>query len=234
MKAAIMQPYFFPYIGYFQLINSVDQFIIYDTVEYTKKGWINRNRFLNNGKADYFSLPLKKDSDYLSINDRYLSDHWETDKKKLKNKIKNSYLKAPFFSETYYLFEKCIDYEDKNLFNFILYSLNEICKYLEISTTITKYSDLSIDSMLKSKDKVLAICKKINTKTYINPIGGIELYDKEEFLQNNFELKFLKSNQIIYKQFKNDFEPYLSILDLLMFNEKEKVINFIKTEFTYL
>ena len=88
--------------------------------------------------------------------------------------------------------------------------------------------------MLKSKDKVLAICKKINTKTYINPIGGIELYDKEEFLLNNIELKFLKSNQIIYQQFKNEFEPYLSILDLLMFNEKEKVINFIKIEFIYL
>lgn len=229
-----MQPYFLPYIGYFQLINAVDQFIIYDTIEYTKKGWINRNRFLNNGKADYFSLPLKKDSDFLFINDRYLSDNWEIDKKQLKNKIKNSYLKAPFFKETYRLFEKCIDYEDKNLFEFILNSVNEICKYLEITTPIIKYSDLSIDNRLKSKDKVLAICKKINTNTYINPIGGIELYDKEEFLQNNLELKFLKSNQIIYQQFKNEFEPYLSIIDILMFNEKEKVINFVKTEFIFL
>ena len=229
-----MQPYFLPYIGYFQLINSVDQFVIYDTIEYTKKGWINRNRFLNNGKVDYFSLPLKKDSDFLFINTRYLSDSWLIDKKKIKNKIKNSYWKAPFFKETYHLFEKCLDYEDKNLYKFILFSVNEICKYLEITTKILNYSDLSIENSLKSNDKVLAICKKTNTNTYINPIGGIELYDKEEFLLNNIELKFLKSNQIIYQQFKNEFEPYLSILDLLMFNEKEKVINFIKIEFIYL
>lgn len=229
-----MQPYFLPYIGYFQLINVVDQFIIYDTIEYTKKGWINRNRFLNNGKADYFSLPLKKDSDFLFINDRFLSDNWEIDKNKIKNKIKNSYLKAPFYKETFHLFEKCLEYEDKNLFNFILNAVNEICKHLEIKTRIIKYSELSIDNMLKSKDKVLAICKKIDTKTYINPIGGVDLYNKEEFLKNNIELMFLKSNQITYTQFKNEFEPYLSIIDVLMFNEKEKVINLVKTEFIFL
>jgi hypothetical protein len=223
MKLGIMQPYFFPYIGYFQLINSVDEFVIYDNIEFTKKGWINRNRILINGKNAFISLPLKKDSDYLNINQRFLADTWEVERKKLLNRITESYRKAPYFKETYEVFEKCVMYEDCNLFKFILNSLQIVLKYLYIDTKIVISSSISINSMLKSEEKVMAICKERGADIYINPIGGLELYDKEIFKKNSIELQFQKSNNITYTQFNNDFIPWLSIIDVMMFNNKEEI-----------
>ena len=124
MNIAIMQPYLFPYIGYFQLMNAVDEFIVYDNIQFTKKGWINRNRILVNGSDAYITLPLKKDSDYLDIKDRYLSDDWKAESKKMINRITESYRKAPFFESVFPLIEKSLLFEDKQLFNFIFNSLN--------------------------------------------------------------------------------------------------------------
>ena len=118
MKLGIMQPYFFAYMGYYQLINTVDEFIIYDNIKYTKKGWINRNRILLNGKIDYISLPLKKDSNTLDIVERSLADCWTNDRKKMINKIRAAYSKAPMFSDVMPLINDCIDTEENNLFNF--------------------------------------------------------------------------------------------------------------------
>ena len=115
-KLAIMQPYFFPYIGYFQLINSVDEFVIYDNIQYTKKGWINRNRILSEGKDKLISVSLKKDSDYLNVVGRKLSETWINDSKKILNLIFNAYHKSPFFEEVYLLIKKCILNENNNLF----------------------------------------------------------------------------------------------------------------------
>ena len=234
MKVAIMQPYFFPYIGYFQLIANSDVFVIYDEIKYTKRGWINRNRFLNNGKATYFTLPLKKDSDFLYVSKRNLTDDWENEKQKISNQIKAAYHKAPFFKETYMLFEQCISYDNNNLFEFIYSSVKNICEYLQINTPIQVSSNLKISNDLKSAEKVKAICKALKAATYINPIGGIDLYDKSDFLNDNLELIFLKSKNISYTQFENEFEPFLSILDVLMFNDLKKVIELINTEFEIL
>lgn len=234
MKISIMQPYFFPYIGYFQLIANSDVFVIYDEIKYTKKGWINRNRFLNNGNATYFTLPLKKDSDFLYVSDRFLSEDWEKEKQKLLNKIRDSYFKAPHFKETFGLFEKCLSFENTNLFDFIFNALTTICNYLEINTPIQISSKLQISNDLKSAEKVKAICKTLNATTYINPIGGVELYDKNNFLNDNLELIFLKAKNIPYTQFENEFEPFLSILDVLMFNDVNKVKEMIHNEFEIL
>src|SRR5438445_505000 len=106
MRIGIMQPYFFPYIGYFQLINAVDEFVVYDNIEFTKKGWINRNRILVNGKDAYITIPLKKDSDYLNVNERWLADVWTVERKKLLNRITESYRKAPYYESIYNLAEK--------------------------------------------------------------------------------------------------------------------------------
>jgi hypothetical protein len=208
--------------------------VIYDEIEYTKKGWINRNRFLSNGNADYFTLPLKKDSDFLFIKDRYLSDQWVQDKIKIKNKIIGAYSKAPFYKESFELFLNCLEYTDQNLFNFIHHSLIKICDYLNINTPILVSSSLNIDNELKSKDKVISICKRLNATTYINPIGGIELYAKEDFISQGIALEFFKTNNVNYSQFKNDFVPFLSILDVLMFNPREIVIEFVNKDFIIL
>ena len=218
-----MQPYFFPYIGYFQLINAVDEFVIYDNIEFTKKGWINRNRILVNGTDAYVSLPIKKDSDYLPVNERFLADTWEVERKKLLNRIKESYRKAPHFIETYTVLEKCIMYEDRNLFKFILHSVQTVMQYLKIDTKLVVSSSVPIDHQLKSQDKVTAICKERGADIYINPIGGLELYDKETFKKSNLELQFHKANNISYSQFNNEFIPWLSIIDLMMFNDIEEI-----------
>lgn len=219
-KLAIMQPYIFPYIGYFQLINAVDEFVIYDNIEFTKKGWINRNRILVNGVDAYISLPLKKDSDYLHVKDRYLADTWYIERKKMLNRITESYRKAPYFKETYEVIEKCILFEDHNLFTFIFHSIQTLVTHFGIDTKLTVSSTISIDHQLKSEDKVIAICKEQQAGLYINPIGGVSLYDKERFRMHNLELQFQKSNTIDYKQFNNEFIPWLSIIDVIMFNDK--------------
>jgi len=223
MKIAIMQPYFFSYIGYFQLINAVDEFVIYDNIEFTKKGWINRNRILVNSTDAIITLPLKKDSDFLHVNERFLADSWEIERKKMLNRIAESYRKAPYFKETYELLEDCIMYGDRNLFNFIFYSLKTVLNFLNITTNIVISSTISINHQLKSDEKVMAICKERGAEIYINPIGGLEIYDKQIFLNNNLQLKFLKSNNITYSQFNYEFIPWLSIIDLLMFNNKEEL-----------
>ena len=222
-KLAIMQPYIFPYIGYFQLIKAVDEFVIYDNIEFTKKGWINRNRILVNGVDAYISLPLKKDSDYLHVKDRFLAVTWDIERKKMLNRITESYRKAPYFKETYEVLEKCILYEDRNLFKFILHSVQTLMQYLNIETNLVVSSSISIDHQLKSDEKVMAICKARGADIYINPIGGLELYDKESFKKNNLELHFQKTNSIAYAQFNNVFIPWLSIIDVMMFNNREKI-----------
>ena len=227
-----MQPYFFPYIGYFQLLNAVDEFVIYDNIQYTKKGWINRNRVLVNGKDEYISLSLKKDSDYLDVKDRFLSDTWAAvDRKKMLNRITESYRKAPYFKEAFHLVEECILCEHSNLFLFILNSIEKINNYLSITTPIVISSTLDLNTELKAADKVMEICKKRNATHYLNPIGGLELYNKEHFEANDLALNFMKTNPFKYKQFENEYVPFLSIIDVLMFNSKEEVIQLVNKEF---
>ena len=218
-----MQPYYFPYIGYFQLINAVDEFVIYDNIEFTKKGWINRNRILVNGTDAVVSLPIKKDSDYLNVNERFLADTWDIERKKMLNRITESYRKAPYFKETYEVLEKCILYEDRNLFKFILHSVQTVMQYLKIDTKLVVSSSVPIDHQVKSNEKVMAICKERGADIYINPIGGLELYDKEIFKKNNLKLQFQKANNITYSQFNNEFIPWLSIIDVMMFNNIEEM-----------
>jgi hypothetical protein len=232
MKVAIMQPYLFPYIGYFQLINVVDEYIIYDNIQFSKKGWINRNRILVNGTHDYITLPLKKSSDYSFVKDRDLSDVWNSERKKILNRITESYRKAPQFEIVFPIIEKILMYEDKNLFQFIFHSLEQINNFLEIKTRLVISSSIAINHQLKSEKKVLALCKARNASTYINPIGGVELYNKDEFKKEGVELQFLKACNIQYAQFKNEFVPFLSIIDVMMFNTKEIVQQHVQSSFT--
>lgn len=221
MKLGIMQPYFLPYIGYFQLLNAVDKYVIYDNIQYTKKGWINRNRILQNGKDALISVPIEKDSDYLDIKDRCISASF--DKKKLLNQIRESYRKVPFFETVMPIVERIVNYEDNNLFNYILNSVKEVCTYLEIDTEIIVSSTLSIEHSLKGQDKVIAICKQMSATDYYNAIGGQELYNADDFKKENMNLHFVSTNPIEYNQFKNEFVAWLSILDVMMFNPVEGI-----------
>lgn len=216
MKIAIMQPYFMPYIGYFQLIAAVDQFIVYDNIKYTKKGWINRNRLLLNGKDVIFSLPLKKDSDTLKVVNRELAGDFK--RAKLLNQFKGAYSRAPQFKLVYPVLERIVGHEDNNLFNYIHHSIVQMCEYLDIKTEIRVSSQFNIDHELIGQHKVLALCNAAGANTYVNSIGGVELYDKREFWSHGIDLQFIIARPFQYQQFEHEFVQRLSIVDVLMFN----------------
>ena len=223
MRLAIMQPYFLPYIGYWQLMNAVDKFVIYDNIQYTKSGWIRRNRILLNGKDLLISLPIKKDSDFLDIKDRYLSENYLKEKNKIKNQIKAAYQKAPYYKLVMPIIERIIDNEEKNLFLYLYNSIILVKEYLNINTQLIISSSINMNHNLKSQGRVIEICRQLKADHYINPIGGTNLYDKKEFEKHGIKLSFLKTEDIIYKQFDNEFIPNLSIIDVMMFNSKDEI-----------
>lgn len=229
MKLGIMQPYFFPYLGYWQLLDAVDKYIVYDNIEFTKNSWIRRNRILLNHKDKMFTLPLKADSDYLDIRERFIVENFEKERTKILSQIMQAYKKAPYFDIVYPIIESCLKYEDRNLFNYIYNTILQVASYLDIKTDIIVSSTIDIDHTLKGKDKVLALCKKENADEYYNSIGGIVLYDKDEFYNNGIKLSFLKMNDdIVYKQFNNEFVANLSIIDVMMFNSKDSCKQMLK------
>ncbi|CAI8831039.1 WbqC-like protein [Pseudomonas sp. IT-P12] len=229
MKLAIMQPYFLPYIGYFQLIAAVDDFIVYDNIKYTKKGWINRNRMLVNGQDSVFSLPIKKASDSLDVRARCLADDFSPDK--LLAQFKGAYSRAPFFLDTFSLLESILLNDERNLFDYIFASIVQICKHLGIKTKIHISSAIDIDHQLKGQEKVLELCKAMGAATYINTSGGMALYSPDDFGNRGVDLKFIKSTSLEYPQLGLPFIPWLSIIDVLMFNSPDKVREYIFTHY---
>jgi len=222
MKIAIMQPYFLPYIGYWQLLNAVDKFVIYDNIQYTKKGWINRNRFLQNGKEALFSIPINKGETCLNVDERTISSSFK--KEKLINQFDNAYRCSPFFYDVFPIIKHVISYDDNNLFQYILHSIKVICSYLKIdSSKIVISSKITIDHSLKSENRVIALCHELGANKYYNPIGGTSLYDKENFANKNIILSFLQAQPFEYKQLTHKFTPWLSIVDIMMFNSLDAV-----------
>lgn len=228
MKIGLMQPYLFPYLGYFQLINAVDEFVIHNDIQFIKNGWINRNRVLVNGEAQYITMPLKKASSYANINEREFSDDMPKQVKTILRKIENLYRRAPHFEEAFAAVSKAMSSEDRNVNEFVVHSIKCICEYLGITTPISQTSDMDIPEGLKGQDRVLNINKQLSSTHYINPIGGTELYDKAVFAENGMELSFIKMNDVVYPQFKNEFVPALSIVDVMMFNSKEEIKNLLE------
>ncbi|KVW92207.1 WbqC family protein [Thiobacillus denitrificans] len=228
-RLAIMQPYFFPYIGYFQLIAAVDLFIVYDNIKYTKKGWINRNRMLQNGKDVMFSLPLKSDSDCRDVCERELAANFHRDK--LLNQFKGAYRHAPYFAQTFPLVEQVVRHEDANLFRFLHHSIVKTCEHLGITTGIRISSDIAIDHDLTNQGKVLALCEAVGASTYVNAIGGMELYSNETFREKGVDLKFIQSKPFEYAQSGDVFVPWLSMIDVMMFNPLDAIQTGISTNY---
>jgi hypothetical protein len=221
MTAAVMQPYFFPYVGYFQLIAAADVFVVYDNIQYTKQGWINRNRILRDGAAALLSLPLKQASDYLDVRERELAASFRRDK--MLNQIRASYRQAPYFDATFPLIETVVGYDENNLFRFLHHSIVKVCEYLGLTTVMRVSSQIAIDHGLRGQDKVIAICRALGAAIYVNTIGGVELYSREAFRAEGIQLQFIRSLPFEYPQFGGAFVPSLSIIDVLMFNPVETV-----------
>ena len=223
MKLAVMQPYFFPYIGYWQLISAVDTFVIYDDVNYIKQGWINRNNIIGNDSNQLISLQVIGASSFKLINEIEVGNN----SSKIIKTIQQTYKKAPYYENIFPLLQTILQCEEKKLAKFLSFSIREICTYLEIKATISISSELVKNNELKGQDKILDICKILQAKQYINASGGQELYQKEIFSQQGFELSFIKSKPVEYPQFKMPFVANLSIIDVLMFNDKEKVKQYL-------
>jgi hypothetical protein len=222
MTIAIMQPYIFPYIGYFQLINAVDKFIIYDDVNYINKGWINRNNILVSGQAHLFTIPLKDASQNKLINEVELSknDPWQ---KKFLKTVHQSYQKAPYFQKVFVLIEEIVNLDVQSVYELTLNALIRTCAFMEIKTEIVPSSSIYNNTNLKGPERILDICKREHASHYINPIGGMELYDKSKFENEGIRLDFIKSVPSPYIQFKNAFVPWLSVIDVLMFNSPDDI-----------
>lgn len=212
-----MQPYFLPYIGYWQLMHHVDCFVVYDDIEYTKRGWINRNRFLREGQAVYFTLPIEKASDYLDIRERRLSDKWPETRLRIQRKFALAYARAPYFSEGMRLFEEAAESADRNLFSFLWASLFAVRDKVSIKTEIIRSTSVQVSSHLRGAERVIAMCQELGATRYLNPIGGLDLYEKSTFAQAGVELGFQRVLTREYPQLQHSFVPNLSILDMVMF-----------------
>lgn len=228
MKLGIMQPYFMPYIGYWQLMNAVDKYIIYDDVNFIKGGWIHRNRILINGQIKYFNIPMLGASSQKLINEIAVNQNENLKNKNLRI-LMNAYQKAPYFNDIFPILEEILNCKETILSKFILNSFQYINEYLNIQTELILSSSLKKDCNLRGEKKVLAICELMNATEYYNAIGGRELYSFEAFERKGIKLNFLKSTTIKYSQFSDHFQENLSIIDILMFNSKEQIKEMLRS-----
>lgn len=218
MKLAIMQPYLFPYLGYFQLIHAVDAFVILDDVNYIRKGWINRNNILYRGEAKLITLSVSGASQNRHINE--LSVGGEC--KKFLKQIYHAYAKAPRFHDVYPILEEILLFEEPDLARYLASILKRICAYLGMSPAWYMSSRISIEGGLRGEARILAICSALGATHYINLPGGRELYNSTQFASLGIRLSFIMPGEIVYPQFGDNFVPNLSILDVMMFNDQER------------
>lgn len=214
-----MQPYFMPYIGYWQLMKAVDTYVIFDDVNYIQRGWVNRNNILVGGQKHLFSISLKDASQNKHFNEIMIADDFQ----KFLKTIRFNYQKAPYFDSVMQLLEQIVSCSDKTLSVFLMNSFQEVLNYLEIQTKLILSSSVDKDNSLKGSDKILDICKRLGATTYYNAIGGQELYDKDKFQVEGIELYFVETPIVEYPQLGKEFIPYLSLIDVLMNNSIEDV-----------
>ena len=209
-----MQPYFLPYIGYWQLINAVDKFVILDDVQYITKGWVNRNKIIVNGKENWITIPLKNANRNRMINEIEICEKslWLP---KFERSIKYNFKNSFFFEEIYELIDFILNHEENNLSKFLLNSISSICNYLGIKTDILVSSSCSPKRELKGESRIIEICKNIGANTYINPPGGKNLYNNSSFSEEGIDLHFLEEN-------KN--EEYLCSIAQILFRENKQAI----------
>jgi len=222
MRLAIMQPYLFPYIGYFQLIHAVDQFVFLDNVNYIKKGWINRNRILLSGNAHLFTLPIRQVSQNRLINEIQIVEEPKV-KVKILSLFRNAYSGSSQFQSVYPLIEEIILFPESNLALFLENSVKRIVEFMGLEKKFLASSTYAIDPARKGKDRIVSLCRLLHADTYVNPSGGRALYDRDEFSASGINLEFLQPDGIRYAQTTEPFIPDLSIIDVLMFNSQQRL-----------
>jgi hypothetical protein len=229
MNVGIMQPYLFPYLGYFHLLHAVDTVVIYDDIEYTKKGWINRNRVVHDGRLQTFTVPLRKASDYLEIREREISPSF--DKDKLRRQLGQAFNKCEFGEQSLAIVDSCLACDESNLFSFVAHSLDVICEELALKVHRVRSSTVGIDRNLRGEERVLAICESLGGTTYRNLPGGVALYDSSRFAARGVSLEFISPSNRAYTQRSSTFIPKLSILDTIANLSIDTVRHRVGTEY---
>ncbi|MBB3168362.1 WbqC family protein [Simiduia aestuariiviva] len=225
MKLAVMQPYLFPYLGYYQLANSCDLFVFYDDVNYIKGGFINRNYLLTNNGVTRFTLPITKQSSFKKINELEFSG----DTKKILKMIAQSYSKHPYFDDVYPIVVNIIEQKERLVSKVCASSIIAVFQYLEMDLNWVYSSECDYERCLDPQDRIVKICGSFKADAYINSIGGRNLYDHEGFKRNGIDLLFLNKFQRTYVQqnAKDGFVDNLSIIDLLMSCSKREIKSFL-------
>lgn len=223
MKLAIMQPYFFPYIGYWQLIHAADCFVLFDDVQYIRHGWINRNRILKPGGGwQYIVVPLKKHNGREVIKNVLVhpDNKW---KDLILAQLHHYKKKARYFTETYQLVRGALfGAHEQGIAALNMSIVKALCSVLEMKKDILTSSAQQYDyaNVGDAGEWALRIAEQMGAKEYINPVGGKDLFSKEKYSASGITLSFLQSKEVIYSQL-GDFIPALSIIDVLMFNGVE-------------
>ncbi|MEG9328951.1 WbqC family protein [Salinimicrobium catena] len=228
MKLAVMQPYFFPYLGYFQLINVSHTFVFYDDVNFITRGWINRNKIKVNNNSFLFTIPLENASQNKLINQIYIDKkRFQSWKRKFQETLKQNYCKTPYYKDIQPIIESVLNFETQSIGNISKRSILKILEYLEIDKNVIESSKIFNNQELKSQERIINICQRTGANIYLNMIGGRHLYKMEDFDSNNISLQFLSPNRIEYPQEGSDFIPNLSIIDVLMNNSKIQVLELL-------
>ena len=218
MRIAIMQPYFFPYAGYFQLMQAVDCFYLYDDARYIKRGWVNRNRILVDGAPLWFTLPVANASQNRNINEHSIV----RDRRfhKLPATLAHAYGKSPHYAEVRPLLEPLFERAESNLAAFLRQTLSAVAAYLGIRTPVGLTSEIPLADGPRGQDRILEYCRAVGADAYVNPQGGRDLYDRDAFGHRGVRLHFLQPELPAYAQFGGGFIAGLSIIDVLMFNDR--------------
>lgn len=231
MKVAIMQPYAFPYLGYFQLIHYVDKWVIFDDVQYISKGWVNRNRILHPDPSkewQYFTIPVRKHTLDTRIKDVDINEDidWRS---QLLGKLTSYKKKAPFYSETIGLVKNCLSFKREALSEWVEYALVETCKHLGVNFDYSIYSkmDIEIQRVDHAGQWALEIADTMGASEYVNMPGGYEIFKEKEFKERGIDLRFIKPGLSAYQQNSHVFVPGLSIIDVLMWNDRQNILEML-------
>ncbi len=221
-RLAVMQPYLFPYIGYFHLMHAVDRFIVLDDVAYIKRGWINRNRILIDGQPARFTLPVRDASQNRPIraHERADDERWRA---RFLRTLESSYHRAPHFVPAFELVTTVLDDPERHLSPWLATSLQRICSYLSLPVKIVPTSSVYGNAGLGKQDRMIDFCRREDATQLVNASGGMPLYAVEDFGAAAIDLRFVRPLFTPYPNARGTFVPALSILDVLMHNHPDEV-----------
>lgn len=228
MRLAVMQPYFFPYLGYFQLLDAADRFVFYDDVNYIKNGWINRNRVRLRDRAVYLTVPTRGGSSFRRIEEVAVSLDSARWRRKLTALVKDCYACAPCFPEVFPLFAAIIEREFSDVGALAKASVRVVAEHLGLDVSLVDSSRVYGNAALKGEQRVIDICRREGAQEYLNAPGGRALYSSVNFERAGLRLRFLRPRLVPYPQQGSGFLPGLSILDVLMNNPAERARELVR------